>query len=294
MTYTAVDERLSAGTLARRLGIAPTTLRTWHQRYGIGPTGHETGRHRRYTTHDIAALTVMAQLTTRGIPAAEAARLARRETTPWPADHPGGDPGTDAEARGLARAARRLDVLTLRETLTGAVTAHGVVHTWHTLAGPAFTHLSRARCPEPRKALAHRVLGRTLSEVFAAVPRPPAGSPVRVLLAGVDVRRDTAALDALAAALAERETASIHLGAGPDPALLTQATTQNRPTAVVLWSHTWRAEAPRLLTAVTGVPDWRPGIITAGHGWSPTSTTRACLTLADAVAATLGLTGGAE
>lgn len=69
---------LSPGEVARRLGIATTTLRTWHQRYGLGPTGHQSGRHRRYTDGDLAALTAMARLTARGVPAALAAALAEQ------------------------------------------------------------------------------------------------------------------------------------------------------------------------------------------------------------------------
>ena len=37
------DEALTAGAVARRLGVAVTTLRTWHQRYGLGPSHHVPG-----------------------------------------------------------------------------------------------------------------------------------------------------------------------------------------------------------------------------------------------------------
>ncbi|WP_433294288.1 MerR family transcriptional regulator [Actinoplanes sp. CA-030573] len=277
---------LSPGLLARRLGVAPTTLRTWHQRYGLGPTGHQAGRHRRYTPPDVAALTVMARLTARGMPAAEAARMARREVTPWPAEHPVTDQSTQSAARGLARAARRLDVLSLHETLRAAVTAHGVVHTYHTLAGPAYVLISQGRYAETRKAVARRVLSRALSEVFAAVARPPAGSPVRTLLIAVDAGRDVAALDALAAALAEQQIASIHLGAGLSRQTLADAITRSHPAAVVLWSHARHPAMPGLLATVADSLPWRPTVITAGQGWDDQVTT---VTLADAVAAVTGL-----
>ena len=55
-----VDEpRLTVSGAARRLGIAPATLRTWDRRYGIGPTGHARGRHRRYSADDMARLELM-------------------------------------------------------------------------------------------------------------------------------------------------------------------------------------------------------------------------------------------
>ena len=37
----------SVGAVARRLGVAPSTLRTWNRRYGIGAHEFSPGRHRR-------------------------------------------------------------------------------------------------------------------------------------------------------------------------------------------------------------------------------------------------------
>jgi hypothetical protein len=62
--------------VARRLGIAPATLRTWDRRYGLGPTGHESGTRRRYSSQDLARLQHMRRLTLDGVAPAEAARLA--------------------------------------------------------------------------------------------------------------------------------------------------------------------------------------------------------------------------
>ena len=53
------DDGLTAGAVARRLGVAVTTLRTWHQRYGLGPSEHVPGHHRRYTAEDLDRLQVM-------------------------------------------------------------------------------------------------------------------------------------------------------------------------------------------------------------------------------------------
>src|SRR5947208_9899377 len=64
----------SAGEVARELGVAVTTLRTWHQRYGLGPSAHAPGRHRRYTPEDLDRLETMRRLTEAGVPPAEAAR----------------------------------------------------------------------------------------------------------------------------------------------------------------------------------------------------------------------------
>ena len=66
-----METRSNAGTpepgstvaaVARRLGIAPATLRTWDRRYGLGPTEHNAGSHRRYSPQDVIRLTLMRRL----------------------------------------------------------------------------------------------------------------------------------------------------------------------------------------------------------------------------------------
>ncbi|MER7477080.1 MerR family transcriptional regulator [Streptomyces sp. NPDC126510] len=72
---------MTTGEVARRLGVAPTTVRTWDRRYGLGPEAHTGGRHRRWTPSDVARLERMCALTATGIPPAEAARAVLGETT---------------------------------------------------------------------------------------------------------------------------------------------------------------------------------------------------------------------
>jgi len=68
--------RLSVGAVARLLGVAAPTLRTWDRRYGLAPSERSHGRHRRYTPVDVARLAHMRQLTLRGVVPAEAAAAA--------------------------------------------------------------------------------------------------------------------------------------------------------------------------------------------------------------------------
>src|SRR3954470_18866770 len=67
---------LTVAAVARRLGVAPSTLRTWDRRYDLGPSAHTAGSHRRYGPQDLARLVVMRRLTLEGVPPAEAARIA--------------------------------------------------------------------------------------------------------------------------------------------------------------------------------------------------------------------------
>jgi MerR family transcriptional regulator, light-induced transcriptional regulator len=69
------EPRLTVAAVARRLGVAPATLRTWDRRYGLGPTLHEAGAHRRYSRSDIARLEAMRRLVLDGVPPADAARI---------------------------------------------------------------------------------------------------------------------------------------------------------------------------------------------------------------------------
>ncbi|MET7982039.1 MULTISPECIES: MerR family transcriptional regulator [unclassified Streptomyces] len=68
---------VTTGFLARRLGVSPTTLRSWDRRYGLGPAVRADGRHRRWSPDDVAMVQEMCRLTAAGLPPAEAARAAK-------------------------------------------------------------------------------------------------------------------------------------------------------------------------------------------------------------------------
>lgn len=67
------EPALTVAAVARKLGVAPSTLRTWDRRYGLGPSAHTAGAHRRYTPGDVARLVVMRRLTMEGVPPGAAA-----------------------------------------------------------------------------------------------------------------------------------------------------------------------------------------------------------------------------
>ena len=62
-----VPVTLGVAAVARRLGVATGTLRTWDRRYGLGPSAHEAGTRRRYTVADLARLTLMRRLMLEGV-----------------------------------------------------------------------------------------------------------------------------------------------------------------------------------------------------------------------------------
>ncbi|MFY1688674.1 MerR family transcriptional regulator [Plantactinospora sp. WMMB782] len=298
------DDGLSAGAVARRLGVAVTTLRSWHQRYGLGPSRHVPGRHRRYSVEDLDRLDVMARLTAEGVSPAEAARWARTAAVPGAEpdrklpdrDVPArgvqdrGVPDRDvpardmsaragggaviavgragAAARGLARAAMRLDPVAMRAGIDAAIEADGVVATWDRLLRPVLVGVGERYAASAGYIEVEHLLSRCVSEALAAVPRPPAGATTpRILLCCADEEQHSLPLEALAAALAELGVPCRQLGARVPVAALVDAVRRTAPRAVVVWSQQPATGDPAQLAAVRSGPQSPPLLVAAGPGW---------------------------
>jgi DNA-binding transcriptional MerR regulator len=299
------NDGLSAGAAARRLGVAVTTLRTWHQRYGLGPSRHEPGHHRRYTVEDMVRLQVMQRLTAQGIAPAEAAAWARRSaTTPEAvnADGPVGDGQTialgsraDPAARGLADAAMRLDGPSMRHIVEEAVTGRGVVPAWNLVIMPVLIGIGERYQATERFVEVEHLLSRTITEVLAGVPRPPRDRAPRALLAAADEEQHTLPLEALAAALAESGVPTRMFGARVPQRALLDAVNRTRPAVVVLWSQLPDTGGVKQLERLLGVPHPPLMIAAAGPGW-PTADLPPQVTtlgnLADAVRAVTAALAG--
>ena len=278
------DEALSAGAVARRLGVAVTTLRTWHQRYGLGPSEHVPGHHRRYTPADLARLEIMRRLTTEGVAPAEAARWARQAPAVLPPERLGlkarastvRDGGgttipvgrAGPAARGLARAAMRLDSVTISRTIADALAADGVVATWEGLLRPVLAGIGERHAATSALIEVEHLMSRCVSEAFATVAwAHPTSGPPRILLSCADEEQHSLPLEALAAALAEVGVSYRMLGARvPVPALV-EAVNRTGPAAVVLWSHIRATADPCQLTALLAVPRRPLLVLAAGPGW---------------------------
>ncbi|MGC5017340.1 MerR family transcriptional regulator [Micromonospora sp. DT47] len=276
------DEALSAGAVARRLGVAVTTLRTWHQRYGLGPSQHTPGHHRRYTPADLARLEIMRKLTAEGVSPAEAARWAKQSPTVSPgvelrlravAGRDGGGQSIPVgragpAARGLARAAMRLDSMAISETISHALATDGVAATWEGLLRPVLSGIGERHAATAGLIEVEHLMSRCVSEAFAAVAR--AGhvtGPARILLSCADEEQHTLPLEALAAALAVAGVAYRILGARVPVAALIEAVNRTGPDAVVIWSHTRATADPGQLSALLAVPRRPLLVLAAGPGW---------------------------
>ncbi|MEV0305863.1 MerR family transcriptional regulator [Streptomyces prasinus] len=292
---------LTTGEVARRLGVAPTTVRTWDRRYGLGPTAHTGGRHRRWTDEDVARLERMCALTATGLAPAEAARLALDGVTPdapapragtAPASPPGpaarrrGRTGAGAglrlgdarqECRGVARAALRLDAAALDELLRTAMEEHGLVTAWTEVIVPTLQAVGRKwensgeRYVEVEHFLSWHVSGALRRHAPPVVADRPGATTV---LACVPAENHTLPLEVLAAALAERGLPVRMFGGALPVESLVAAVRRTGPVAVGLWAQS-RTTASRPLAQHVAAMEWgvrgarrKPVVLTLGPGWA--------------------------
>jgi hypothetical protein len=277
------DEALTAGAVARRLGVAVTTLRTWHQRYGLGPSEHAPGQHRRYTPQDMDRLQVMRRLTAQGVAPAEAAAWARRVESPATPESPtvpvpgqvrdGGGHAIPVgragpAARGLARAAMRLDAAALRDLIGMIIAGRGVIAAWDEVILPVLVGVGERYEVTKKYIEVEHLLSRSVTEALSLVPRPPSSATPKVLLAAADNDQHTLPLEALAAALAEAGIPTRLLGARVPPNALADAVSRTGPEVVVLWSQLPETGDPAQLTHLLTGPN-RPFLVAvAGPGWA--------------------------
>jgi DNA-binding transcriptional MerR regulator len=265
---------LTVAAVARRLGIAPATLRTWDRRYGLGPSEHSAGSHRRYSQADVARLEHMRRLVVSGVTPGEAAAacLTLTEVEPSAPSTAGGAviamPGASPAARGLARAARALDgescVRIIRESLDSV----GVIVTWESLLAPVLIGIGNAWEANGEGVDVEHILSDSIEFTLAtrareiASPREITG----VLLASTDRDDHTLALWAVAAGLAERGIGARMLGRRVPFTAVGDAMKRTGPAVVFMWSQIpGSADASN----IAQLPDMRPAptLLIGGKGW---------------------------
>ena len=276
---------LTVAAVARRLGVAPATLRTWDRRYGLGPSQHAAGAHRRYSPDDVARLERMRRLVLSGFPPAEAARVALVDgpdgddsLSPAPAvdstarqggGHVVAIPGGTPNARGLARAAIALDADSCRSIVGETLDRRGVVWTWDHLVAPVLVGIGQKWEQSGRGIDVEHVLSEAIQAEFSErVSQAPATTPTTVLLAAAPTELHVLPLWALAAGLAERHVAMRMMGARTPVDALGQAMRRTGPGAVLVWSQTPETGDPSCLV---DLPDLRPDplVLLGGPGWWP-------------------------
>lgn len=291
---------LTVAAVARRIGIAPATLRTWDRRYSLGPSVHAAGSHRRYSAMDVARIDLMRKLMLNGmLPSVAAATVLSQDIQPASnlsesngstslavSDFESQVDGARASLaltvnvisldspkaiiRSLNRAASALDANGCDRIISNSIASHGVVWTWESILMPVLIALGQkweqtGEGVEQEHLIAECVTG-LFRNLASAVSEPENARPV--LLACAPHELHTIPMYAIAAGLAEHNIASRILGARMPAEALANAARKIGPCAIVVWSQTQGTADNAIWEAVEPMRP-APLLMSVGPGWQP-------------------------
>ncbi len=269
-----VTEFLTVAAVARRIGVAPATLRTWDRRYGLGPSRHTSGSHRRYSDLDVSRLTLMRKLISTGVAPADAALTAaalkeksglskevRRKVTKA-IDSP------DILIATLMRAASALDSALVQEIISTQIKKVGVATCWRELISPLLIQIGenweKSNSDIEVEHMLSEVLQRTLRENQEPLSKPINTRPVLLACPGEELH--TLPLHALAAALSEQNIEVHFLGARTPISALAAVVKRSAPPAVFLWATMASNGDHKIVSALPKIRP-TPRILLGGPGW---------------------------
>jgi DNA-binding transcriptional MerR regulator len=277
----APEELLTVSAVARRLGVAPATLRTWDRRYGLGPSTHEAGEHRRYCPADLMKLTLMRRLISAGVAPADAAEQAKRAKGAVKLEQI----VREFEVRedvvaGINKALQAFDIDFVEETLRAELEEHGVEIAWHEIIVPTLIEIGEDWKETGQGVEIEHAFSETLKKVFRersmACDAPINAHPV--VLAAVGEEQHSLPLHALEAALCEIGIKTHFLGARTPFEAVAATVTRLAPPAVFLWAllpQNAKTDFYRELPAIRPAPR----IVLGGPGWRPDECSDATLVL---------------
>jgi DNA-binding transcriptional MerR regulator len=267
------EELLTVAAVARRIGVAPATLRTWDRRYGLGPSAHEAGEHRRYCPKDLAILTAMRKLITAGVSPADAAQQAKDFKGKISVE----EIVDNFEVRedlveALHTASKLLDKRFIEDAVRNDIEKHGVIASWSEVIVPLLFLIGdeweKTKTGIEVEHLLTEILKSVLREKSTMVSEPC--NPRPVLLASVGEEMHSLALHALASALAEKNISTYFLGARTPLEALNGVITRSAPPAIFLWAQLTHNGDSRFYTDIPSIRP-APRVIIGGPGWTVNS-----------------------
>ena len=264
-----LDELLTVSAVARRLGVAPATLRTWDRRYGLGPSSHEAGEHRRYCAADLAKLMLMRRLISAGVTPADAAVQAKKSKGKITLEKI----VREFEVRedvvaGINRALQAFDLAFVEEALRTELDEHGVEITWHEIIVPTLIAIGESWEESGEGIEIEHAFTETLKKVFRerslACESPVNAHPV--VIAAVGEEQHSLPLHALEAALCELGIKTHFLGARTPLEAIAATVTRLAPPAVFLWALLPENADPEYFNSLPAIRP-APRIILGGPGW---------------------------
>ena len=263
------EELLTVAAVARRIGVAPATLRTWDRRYGLGPSSHEAGEHRRYCPNDLAQLTLMRRLIISGVAPADAAVRAKAHSGSVSVEHEIQSFEVREDVVGsLHRAAISLDKNFVETLLRKDIADNGVIATWTEVIVPLLFLVGDEWAATGTGIEVEHMLSesikRLMREGVSEIKEPLNTQPV--LLASVGEELHCLALHALAAALAEKGIETFFLGARTPLEAISGMVKRAAPPAVFLWAQLEQNSDPKFFNELPVIRP-APRVIVGGPGW---------------------------
>lgn len=264
-----VEERLTVAAVARRIGVAPATLRTWDRRYGLGPIDHIEGEHRRYDPQDVAMLTMMRRLIVAGVAPAEAAEQAKACEKVVEIVQLVGKFEVRADvAAAIYKALQSFDRTFIEVTLAHEMDEFGVESTWSEVIAPTLFKIGKDWEINQSGIEIEHLFSEILKRIFLArtaeLQRPINARPV--LLASVGEELHSLPLYVLAAALCERNIETYILGARTPLEALSTMVTRCAPPAIFLWAQLPHNAEVKYWQDIPAVRP-APRVVIGGPGW---------------------------
>ena len=275
------EELLTVAAVARRLGVAPATLRTWDRRYGLGPSTHESGEHRRYCPADLSRLMLMRRLISAGVAPSDAAEQAKRDKGKTKLEHI----VREFEVRedvvaAINKALQAFDIDFVEETLRSELDLHGVIEGWHEVIVPTLIAIGEAWEESGQGIEIEHAFTETLKKIFRerVIDCETTVNPHPVILAAVGEEQHSLPLHALQAALGEIGIKVHFLGARTPVEALAATITRIAPPAVFLWALLPINANPDFYRALPALRP-APRIVLGGPGWDPDACSDATLVM---------------
>lgn len=255
--------------VARRIGVAPATLRTWDRRYGLGPSEHVEGEHRRYCPKDLAKLTMMRRLIVAGLAPAEAAEQARNCKSAVKVETlVKGFEVREEVVEAIYKALQGFDKAFIEKTLDHEIDTYGVEGAWSDVIVPTLFLIGQEweinQSGIEIEHLFSEILKRTMHNRVVELKKPINARPV--LLAAVGEELHSLPLYALAAALCERNIDTYVLGARTPLSALSAMITRCAPPAIFMWAQLPKNAESKYWNEIPAIRP-APRIVVGGPGW---------------------------
>ena len=268
-TVAPVEEKLTVAAVARRIGVAPATLRTWDRRYGLGPSEHVEGQHRRYCPQDLARLTMMRRLIIAGVSPSDAAEQAKSfkgvvKISKLVKEFEVREDVVDA----LYKALQGLDRTFVETSLAHQIDTYGIEGAWTDVIVPTLFLIGDEWENNQKGIEVEHLFSEILKNAFysrtVALAKPL--NPRPVLLAAVGEEVHSLPIYALAAALFERNIESYVLGARTPIEAISTMVTRCAPPAIFLWAQLPQNADTKYWQEIPSIRP-APRIVVGGPGW---------------------------